>query len=752
MTTDSFQAFSLRLALWQQLQTDQVPRPERAQALCDALTLHPLVQNAMIFTWHPSTQAYHSDVTYPSLPPSAENQHHTADAMLRQHLQQHPFLALGSNAAPPSRLFNRLQRIGWHTGVLVPFPLDNNNESLIALTTSGSKQDHLALQYLLQALALNTNTFTQHYAMHSAEPLPAAICTGLTGAIEQANKALVAFTRHENLSLEQCLPANHSALIKACSQQQRAIEEVEASAGERLLLWSYIPLNPQQVLVRGTDATDKLRKEKAATRARRLYRLITENTTDLISRHTLDGTFLDASPASWSLLGYWPEELRNRSARDFFHPKDLMRLQHDAALALQELGYHTMTYRLQHKLGHYLWFETASRAIRETYTGAVVEVISVSRDITERVQAEENQRRLADVVEANTDIVLFVNLQGAVTYANKAARQTLALQPAELSSLADIFDVDTFIAMQENGWRQAIRRGFWNRDAHINPLHEKRKIPVSLVLLAHKSAGGERYFSLIMRDMTERALREAEQRQYQEDKAHSARLIALGEVASAIAHEMNQPLAAIANFAAACQRHVKQADAASLSKVAQGLDHIGHQAHHASEVIRRLRAFLRKGQRHLEPLHLSQVLGDTVALCQWELERENVNIRYTGEHRQPPVYADRTLLEQVLLNLIRNALEANVEVHQRRGSTITLHLYHNQQNATVEVRDQGPGSDDDTLANMFSPFFTSKESGLGLGLSMSRTIIEGFGGDLDAEASPDGGLTLRCTLPLAHTN
>src|SRR5699024_10685353 len=140
-------------------------------------------------------------------------------------------------------------------------------------------------------------------------------------------------------------------------------------------------------------------------------------------RHTLDGTFLDATPASWALLGYWPEELRNRPARDLFHPKDLAHLQHGAALALQELGYHTMTYRLQHKLGHYLWFETASRAIRETYTGAVVEVISVSRDITERVQAEENRRRLAEVVEVNTDIILFVNLQGAVTYANKAARQ-----------------------------------------------------------------------------------------------------------------------------------------------------------------------------------------------------------------------------------------------------------------------------------------------------------------------------------------
>src|SRR5699024_6953530 len=555
----------------------------------------------------------------------------------------------------------------------------------------------------------------------------------------------------EQLPFEACLPANHKALAQACYQQRRAIENVEASAGTKLFLWSYIPLNNHEVLVRGTDATDALTKEREATKARRLYRLITENTTDLISRHLPDGTFLDASPASWSLLGYWPEELRHNSVADLFHPKDLKQLAQGAALALQQLGYHTMTYRLRHKAGHYLWFETASRAIRDTYTGAVVEIVSVSRDITERVQAEENRRRLAEVVEINTDIVLFVNLQGAVTYANKAARSTLRLQPESLSSLADVFDENTFQAIQQEGWKTAVRRGSWNRDANITPLQGSASIPVSLVLLAHKSAGGERYFSLIMRDMTERALREAEPRQYQEDKAHSARLIALGEVTSAIAHEMNQPLAAIANFAAACQRHLKQNAPTSLDKVAQGLDHIGHQAHHASEVISRLRTFLRKGKRHLEPLNLSQVLSDTVALCLCELERENVKVRYIGEHKLPPVYADRTLLEQVLLNLIRNALEANVEKHERQGSTIIIELQHNNKKATVAIHDQGPGSDEQTLAKMFNPFFTSKEKGLGLGLSMSRTIIEGFGGDLTAQPSPFGGLVLRCTLPLVPT-
>ncbi|MDA5736785.1 PAS domain S-box protein, partial [Escherichia coli] len=117
----------------------------------------------------------------------------------------------------------------------------------------------------------------------------------------------------------------------------------------------------------------------------------------LISRHTLDGVFLDASPASWTLLGYWPEELRGRPAQALFHPQDRGQVALRAREALEQDGYLTITYRIRHRDGRYRWFETASRAIRETYTGAVVEVVSVSRDVTRRVEAEENRRRLAEV-------------------------------------------------------------------------------------------------------------------------------------------------------------------------------------------------------------------------------------------------------------------------------------------------------------------------------------------------------------------
>lgn len=547
------------------------------------------------------------------------------------------------------------------------------------------------------------------------------------------------------------LPVNHPALVRACLEQQRAIEEVEAQWGERVLLWSFIPdPHRQRVLARCREATAQILAERESATARRLYRLITENTTDLISRHTPDGTFLDASPASWTLLGYWPEELRGRLARSLFHSQDLAGLMQRARDALEQDGYHTMTFRIRHRDGHYLWFETACRAIRETYTGAVVEVVAVSRDITSRVQAEENKRRLAEVVEANPDPVLFIQPGGAVTYLNPAARRTLGLEAGQpMPDLASILTPEVLHSLQREGWHRAEHSGRWSIEARLQPPAGGASVPVSLMLLAHRAASGERFYSLVAHDQSERELREAQQRHHQDELAHTARLVTLGELASGIAHEINQPLAAVVNYANASQRYLQALDTQpqAVQKVAQGLERIAEQATHAAEVIKRLRAFLRKGGRRVQALDLAEVARETVRLCAWEAQACQVTIELRLADNLPPVYADRILLEQVLLNLLRNAIEANREVHPQQGSQIVLGAQASSEGGVeVSVSDQGPGVSAEQLAQLFTPFYTSKANGLGLGLSMSRSIVEGFGGDLQAQPQ-SRGLKMCCHLP-----
>src|SRR5690606_10913884 len=251
----------------------------------------------------------------------------------------------------------------------------------------------------------------------SADPQPTLLLDAEARLLE-SNAALQGLLGERSLAqVGELLPVNHLPLVRACLAQGRAVEAVEAQDGERILIWSVIPdLTERRVLGRCREATREVHEQREAARARRLYRLITENTTDLISRHTPDGVFLDATPASWTLLGYWPEELRGLGVDSLLHPQDQMQQAKPAREALEQDGYHTMAYRIRHRDGHYLWFETASRAIRETYTGAVVEVVSVSRDITARIQGEENKRRLEDELAHTARLVTLGELASGIAH------------------------------------------------------------------------------------------------------------------------------------------------------------------------------------------------------------------------------------------------------------------------------------------------------------------------------------------------
>jgi C4-dicarboxylate-specific signal transduction histidine kinase len=250
--------------------------------------------------------------------------------------------------------------------------------------------------------------------------------------------------------------------------------------------------------------------------------------------------------------------------------------------------------------------------------------------------------------------------------------------------------------------------------------------------------------------MTERELRDAQQRHHQDELAHTARLVTLGELASGIAHEINQPLAAVVNYANASQRYLQVlgTNPQAAERVAQGLERITLHANHASEVIKRLRAFLRKGQRRMQALNVAEVAREAVRMCAWEASNCQVTIEEQLPDNLPPVYADRVLLEQVLLNLLRNAIDANREANRGQTSMIVLAAdLASDGRVEISVHDQGPGVSEAELEKIFTPFYTSKVDGLGLGLSMSRSIIEGFGGELQARRVPVG-LLMRCYLPL----
>jgi len=748
----------VQLHSWLALQREALPLAVRADALRRTLQACPEVRQAFFLGWQPGTGIYSHEGSAPHLPPGFGDPLQASDRPLFEALAQQPRLSLAELRGLPCWLAGRLRRAALSHGQVLALQLDEGRPGLLLIELQeGVGPDWLGfIHELLLALLASLPAQTRGHALLGADPQPSLLLDAQAQPL-QLNAAMLELLGERPLpAVAAFLPVNAAQLVRACLQQDRAIEEVEAQVDGQILIWLFVP-DPlaQRVLARCRLATAQVRAEREAAKASRLYRLITENTTDLISRHTPDGRFLDASPASWTLLGYWPEELRGTRVQALFHHLDQAQLVRSTREALEQNGYHTMTFRIAHRDGHYLWFETASRAIRETYTGAVVEVVSVSRDITARVQAEENKRRLAEVVEANTDLVLFIDPAGRLTYLNPSARHALNIAADQpLPELDALLAEDDVRRLQAQGWATADSRGVWSAEVRLRPLGQRAPLPVSLVLLAHRGSGGEHYYSLVARDMTERELREAQQRHHQDELAHTARLVTLGELASGIAHEINQPLAAVVNYASASQRYLKAlgTNPQAADKVAQGLERITAHANHAAEVIKRLRAFLRKGQRRTQALDIAQVAREAMRLCQWEASNWQVNIVEQLADNLPPVYADRVLLEQVLLNLLRNAIDANREAHPGQPSRIELSAGARGGQLCVWVSDQGPGVDAAQLQHIFTPFYTSKAEGLGLGLSMSRSIIEGFGGALEAHPGQAGGLCLECRLPLGRAD
>jgi PAS domain S-box-containing protein len=236
----------------------------------------------------------------------------------------------------------------------------------------------------------------------------------------------------------------------------------------------------------------------------------------------------------------------------------------------------------------------------------------------------------------------------------------------------------------------------------------------------------------------------------QERLDHTTRLISMGEMASSLAHELNQPLAAIANYSMGCVKRL-QSEEFDRVEMLTAMQKANLQAERAGKIIRRMREFVRKSEPHREAVKLHEIVEETLGLADIDARRLGIAIRCDVAADLPPVFADRIMIEQVLLNLIRNGIEAMAETPaERRSLSITARLVEAGR-VEVTIRDQGIGFDAGETERMFSPFFTTKEQGLGMGLNICRSIVEYHRGHLWAQPMADGGSLFAFSLPLQET-
>jgi PAS domain S-box-containing protein len=261
-------------------------------------------------------------------------------------------------------------------------------------------------------------------------------------------------------------------------------------------------------------------------------------------------------------------------------------------------------------------------------------------------------------------------------------------------------------------------------------------------------AGKTLFYEGTVEDITERRRAEEEAQRRLDELAHVARLSTMGEMVSGLAHELSQPLAAIANHARACRYQIRALRGEGRQGVLDSVGHIAEQADRAGQIIRHLRTFARRADSSRLPADVNELIHDVTILLEVEMRLHDTCLELVLNRSLPEVTIDRIQIEQVVINLVRNAMEAMEETPKKerhvaiRTSCVAENLL------AVAVEDAGRGPQTECIDRLFEPFYTTKASGMGLGLSISRSIIEAHGGRLEALPNAERGTTFRFTLPV----
>lgn len=260
-------------------------------------------------------------------------------------------------------------------------------------------------------------------------------------------------------------------------------------------------------------------------------------------------------------------------------------------------------------------------------------------------------------------------------------------------------------------------------------------------------SGDRRFFTGFIRDLTERQATERQLEELQSELARLSRLTAMGEMASTLAHEINQPLSAIANYLQGCGRLLEGIEHPSAGKIHDALAETTKQTLRAGQIIRQLREFVARGETEKRPENINKLVEEASALALVGAKEQGVKTILRFDPRADQVLVEKVQIQQVLLNLIRNAIEA-MQGSERKELLVATSVPE-EGRVEVSVSDTGSGLAEEIVPRLFLPFVTTKAAGMGVGLSISKRIVEAHGGEMWAEPNPEGGTRFRFTLSTA---
>jgi two-component system sensor kinase FixL len=358
---------------------------------------------------------------------------------------------------------------------------------------------------------------------------------------------------------------------------------------------------------------------------------------------------------------------------------------------------------------------------------------------------------LRAVIETAVDGVIIIDAAGIVQLYNPACERIFGYRAEEVLGQKVNMLMPSPYREEHDGYIARYRRTGEARIIGIGREVEGRRkdgsiFPMDLAV-GEARQDGESVFVGMIRDISERHETQRRMAEMQRELVHVSRLSAMGEMASTLAHELNQPLTAVMNYVQAARRMLEARERFAPERIGETMEKAVEQAGRAGQIIRRLREFIRKGETEKAAADANQIVREASMLGLVGAREAGVAVRFDLTAELPPVLIDPIQVQQVVLNLVRNSMDALAQA-ERREITVRTGLG-GDGFVEVAVTDTGPGLAQEVRDRLFEPFLTTKAGGMGIGLSISRSIIDSHGGELRAEPNPGGGVSFRFTLPVA---
>ncbi|MEM1070018.1 MAG: PAS domain S-box protein [Planctomycetota bacterium] len=479
----------------------------------------------------------------------------------------------------------------------------------------------------------------------------------------------------------------------------------------------------------------------------RFFSQLLDSVQESVVATDLDGRITYWGRGAEALYGYRKEEVLGRCVTIIVESSQ-QEAERERWRQVFETGSWRGEYEQLHKDGTKFWASTVISLVKNE-TGQPIGFVGIDADVTDQKRVTEEIEQLKLAIENAMQGISRLDCNGRFIMVKPQYAELLGYGPDEL--IGESWEVTVPPDDQDAaraGYEAMLRDGRASLECRARKKDGSVFYKQLLLVKTHNDCGEHDGHYCFMSDVTKRREAEDKLRLKEAELAHVSRLSTMGELVAGIAHEINQPLYAIANFAVDAQKQLADGNPnnADLKEIHR---HISDQAIRAGDIIRRLRDFVQKTDGVYSSVDLNAVVQDAFEILTPIARRcgASVHLNLCGCPLLVP--ADRVQLEQVIVNLLRNAIEA---VTDRERRVILIYTERTEECVRFAIEDTGDTVGDSVVDKMFDAFFTTKPSGMGMGLAISRTIVESHGGVIQGAAKPDGGLRVTIELPLSRVD